>query len=128
MDLRAYFDTHEGLGILSTADGEGIVNSAVYARPHILEDGNIAFIMRDRLSHNNLSSNPHAAYLFREGQSGHNGIRFHLTKMREEHDTPLVQELCRRCRVKGREDALRYLVVFRIDKQMPLIGPGEPAK
>jgi len=125
MDLKAYFEATEGMGVLSTADGEGKVNSAVYARPHILDDDSIAFIMRDRLSHHKLASNPHAAYLFREKGTGYNGVRLHLTKTHEESNTPLVRELCRRCRIDHSSNAVRYLVAFKIEEEMPLIGPGD---
>ena len=113
------------MGVLSTADGEGRVNAAVYARPHVMEDGSMAFIMRDRLSHSNLQSNPHAAYLFREDGPGFKGVRLHLTKTHEESGTPLVKELCRRCRINDKPDAVRYLVVFKTVKELPLIGAGE---
>jgi hypothetical protein len=125
MDLKTYFEANEGMGVLSTADREGKVNSAVYARPHVFEDGTIGFIMRDRLSHANLSINPHAAYLFREKGSGYKGLRLHLTKTHEESGTPLVKELCRRCKIVDYPDAVRFLVVFSIDKQLPLIGSGK---
>jgi len=71
-DLKTYFENTEGIGVLSTADAEGRVDAAVYSRPHSMEDGTLAFIMRDRLTHRNLQSNPHAAYLFIEkgGVSG----------------------------------------------------------
>ena len=64
MNLKMYFDETKGMGVLSTSDGDGHVNAAVYARPHVMEDGKLAFIMQDRLSHHNLQTNPHAAYLF----------------------------------------------------------------
>ena len=70
MSLREYFDTNRGLGVLSTADSDGQVDAAIYARPHFMEDGTMAFVMRDRLSHHNLQSNPHATYLFKEEGSG----------------------------------------------------------
>ncbi len=35
MDLKEYFENNEGFGVLSTADEEGRVDSAVYAKPHI---------------------------------------------------------------------------------------------
>lgn len=125
MKLKAYFDETKGMGVLSTADDQGRVNAAVYARPHFMDDGSPAFIMRDRLSHHNLQSNPHAAYLFREEAPGYRGVRLHLTKTHEESGTPLVKELCRRCRIDDKPDAVRYLVVFKIDKELPLIGAGE---
>ena len=60
MNLKQYFENTKGLGILSTADSSGKVDAAVYARPHFMDDGTLALIMRDRLSHYNLQSNPHA--------------------------------------------------------------------
>jgi hypothetical protein len=66
MKLKKYFNTNKGIGVLSTADSEGKVDAAMYARPHFMDDGTLAFIMRDRLSHDNLQSNPHATYLFKK--------------------------------------------------------------
>ena len=126
MNLKEYFESTKGMGVLSTADDQGQVNAAVYARPHVLEDGNVAFIMRDRLSHHNLQSNPRAAYLFREKGAGYGGLRLHMTKVHEESGTPRVREICRRCRIDDDPNAVRFMVAFKIDKELPLIGPGEP--
>ena len=90
MNLKTYFEETKGLGVLSTADADGRVNAAVYARPYVMEDGSLAFIMRDRLSHHNLESNPHAAFLFREEGPGYKGVRLHLTKTREETGTQIA--------------------------------------
>jgi hypothetical protein len=128
MDLKNYFDKTRGMGVLSTADEQGRVNAAVYARPHVLDDGSLAFIMRDRLSHHNLQSNPRAAYLFREEGAGYKGIRFHLTKIHEESGTERVRELCRRCKIDESPGAVRFLVAFNITGEMPLIGAGESAE
>jgi hypothetical protein len=99
------------------------VDTAVYARPHFLEDGTIAFIMRDRLTHHNLQSNPHANYLFREGTSGYKGKRLFLTKVRESEDDKLIATLRRRQYVHESDEA-KFLVYFRVDKALPLVGPG----
>ena len=125
MDLKTYFEATQGMGVLSTADEHGHVNAAVYARPHVMDNGSLAFIMRDRLSHHNLQTNSHAAFLFREEGPGYKGIRLHLNKIHEEQDTPLVKELCRRCRIADKADAVRHLVVFEIHKELPIIGSGE---
>ena len=66
MDLAQYFDKAKGVGVLGTADPEGKVDLAIYARPHIIDDQTVAFIMRDRLSHANVVANPHVGYLFIE--------------------------------------------------------------
>jgi hypothetical protein len=125
-DLKSYFEEKRGTGVLSTADGAGVVDSAIYSRPHIMEDGTIAFIMNDRLSHANLQSNPHAAYLFRENGEGFNGKRLMLTKVAEEKDTERLFELKRRHYPPAKAHAgPKFLVFFKIDKEMPLIGPEE---
>jgi len=64
MELKDYFENTKGIGILSTSDGDGKVDAAIYARPHFMDDGTIALIMRDRLTHHNLQSNFHACYMF----------------------------------------------------------------
>lgn len=125
MDLKNYFEETRGMGVLSTADDQGVVNAAVYARPHVLGDGSLAFIMRDRLTHHNLQSNPHAAYLFREAGGGYKGLRLNLTKTHEESGTERVRDLCRRCKIDDHPDAARFLVSFTIDRELPLIGAGD---
>jgi hypothetical protein len=122
MDLRHYFENAKGRGILATADAQGKVDAAVYAKPHFMEEGAIAFIMADRLTHHNLQSNPHAAYLFMEGGAGYKGLRLFLTKLREEKDSDLLYSIRRR---KYPEEKPRFLVFFKVNKELPLVGSGE---
>jgi hypothetical protein len=124
MEIKDYFENTKGTGVISTADSQGKVNSAIYSRPHVFDDGTWAFIMRDRLTHHNLASNPHACFLFKEDGPGYNGKRFHLTKLREEENSELVKTLRRR-QYSGDETATRFLVVFQVDTQLPLIGSGD---
>jgi hypothetical protein len=119
--LPDYFRNTTGTGILSTASGEGQVNSALYAKPRFFENDQIAFIMLDRLSHHYLQSNPHAAYLFLEAGEGYRGIRLILKKQAEELNTPRIDELLN---AEGRSyvgDKDRYLVFFTIEKILPLV-------
>ncbi len=127
MDLYEYFENTKGLGVLSTADGDGSVNAAVYSRPHILNNDTAAFIMRDRLTHANLQTNPRAAFLFKEEGQGYAGKRLYLEKQSEETDTPRLQELKRRSLPpeKDMEKGPKFLVIFKITKVLPLIGAGE---
>lgn len=60
MSLSDYFENAQGLGILATADSDGIVDLAIYASPHVVDETTIAFVMQERLSHQNLKSNPKA--------------------------------------------------------------------
>jgi len=123
MNLADYFAGKQGTGILATADGEGRVNAAVFSRPHILNDDRVAFIMPDRLTHHNLQTNPHATYLFLEQGSHWSGKRLYLYKTGEEKDTELLHSL-RRGR-HGKKDIPRYLVFFKLEKELPLLGAGE---
>ena len=124
MNLKQYFENTKGLGILSTADSSGKVDAAVYARPHFMDDGTLALIMRDRLSHYNLQSNPHATYLFKEEGSGYNGKRLFMTKVREEQNSELLESLRRRRSAYGNGEE-RFLVFFELDKELPLVGGGK---
>ena len=124
MELKEYFENTEGRGILATADGDGKVDTAIYARPHFMNDGTIAFIMRDRLSHHNLQSNSHACYMFIEKGPGYKGKRLFLSKVREEQDSELLQSLRRRQYIVEKDES-KFLVFFKIDKELPLVGAGD---
>ena len=124
MKLKEYFETAKGFGILATADDQGRTNAAVYSRPHFMEDGTVAFIMRDRLTHNNLTSNPYATYLFKQDGAGYQGHRLYLKKVREEQDTELLQTLRRR-QYPDKRDEAKFLVFFEVIDELPLIGSGK---
>ena len=125
--LKDYFENTKGMGVMATADKEGKVDAAIYSRPHFLENDSIAFIMRDRLTHHNLLSNPFAAYLFREEGPGYNGKRLHLRKIREEENSELIQSLSHR-EYNNEKPGSRFLVAFQVDKVLPLIGAGDAEK
>jgi hypothetical protein len=126
MEMNDYFESTHGTGVLATADSQGRVDAAIYSRPHIFDDGSVGFVMRERLTHHNLQSNPHAAYLFIEEGTGYGGKRLFLTKIREEKDSELADKLKRRWLTPEEDKAKgpKFLVVFKIDKVLPLIGAG----
>ena len=125
MKLGEYFEKKKGRGVIATSDTDGKVGIAVYARPHFIDEKTVAFIMADRLIHKNLESNPHAAYLFMESGERYVGKRLYLTKVKEEKDSELIDQIRRResCPVdEGYKKGTRFLVYFKIDKVLPLIG------
>ena len=126
MTLSEYFKNTKGIGVLSTADKDGKVNAAIYARPHFMDDGSLAFIMRNRLTHSNILENPHAVFLFKEDGPEYKGKRLYLIKMREEEDTELLHQL-RKKRYETNKDAHdpKFLVFFKLEKELPLIGTGD---
>ena len=122
MNLQEYFEKHTGSGILATADADGNVDLAVYARPHVKDNATVAFIMRDRLSHHNLQSNPHAAYIFLEEGDGYRGKRLYLTRSSEEADPEKIAALRRRNAPDSNTDERKFLVTFRVDRVRPAVG------
>jgi len=124
MSLKTYFENTKGTGVLATSGKDGNVSAAIYSRPHFLEDGSLAFIMRDRLTHDNLLSNPSATYLFIEDSPGYQGKRLFLKKIREEENSELLQKLTRR-KYSGEISEPRFLVFFTLDKELPLVGTGK---
>jgi hypothetical protein len=127
MDLVNYFKNIKGKGVLATADDQGHVDVALYARPHIIDKDTVAFIMPDHLTHQNLQANIHAAYLFIEEGPGYKGIRLFLSKVREEEDSELLRSIRRRAYAteQGGKETSRFLVFFEVTKILSLIGPGK---
>lgn len=124
MQLKEYFENNKGVGVLSTADLQGKVDAAIYARPHVMDDGTVAFIMRDRLTHQNVAQNPYAIYLFIENAVGYKGARLFLKKVKEDDDAELIKKMTRRC-LSPEDDAAKgpkFIVYFKIEKALKLIG------
>ena len=124
MGLQEYFNTANGTGVLSTADGEGKVDAAIYSKPHIMEDGQVAIIMADRLSHLNLQSNPYAAYMFIEGGGGYGGKRLFLKKVGEEENSELLKSLLRR---NPPPHPVDEVIKQGFGIRLPVLGPLETA-
>ncbi|APG28086.1 pyridoxamine 5'-phosphate oxidase [Syntrophotalea acetylenivorans] len=128
MNLKDYFDNTEGTGILATADGQGKVDAAIYARPQVQDDGSISFIMLDRLSHHNLQTNPHAAFLFLEAGGRYQGVRLFLEKLKEDTDPELIAQYSRRCPVPEGDPVKeqKFLVTFRVNRMLKVLGGDSP--
>lgn len=90
---------------------------AVYAKPYVMEDGVLTFIMAVRLSHGTLQTNPHAAYLFKAEGSGYEGIRLHLIKTSEVKNSEKIESLRRGCPADAsyQTDKDCHLVSFKVD-------------
>ena len=125
MNLSEYFENATGHGVLATADSTGKVDVAVYSRPHFIDEETIAYIMTDRLTHGNLQANPRAAYIFMESGEQLKGKRLYLTKIKEETNPEEIDKIRWRKTYIIPEDqktGKRFLVFFKIDKVLPLIG------
>lgn len=123
-DLAAYFEKTDGLGVFATCDPDRGVDVAVYSKPVVIDDQTVALVMKQRISHQNLRSNLHAAYLFHEKGDGHKGLRLYLTKLREEKNQSLIEALHKKqpCMYPAEDDSEKFLVFFRVEQVRPLIG------
>lgn len=128
MQLKDYFAQVNGIGVLSTADGNGKVDAAIYARPQVMADGTLAFIMRERLTHHNLQENPYAVYLFIETGGDYQGLRLFLKKIKEDTNPELLKALTRRCLSPAEDQARgpKFIVYFAIEAKLALIGSDSP--
>ena len=127
MNLKKYFTEHAGTGVLATADRNGIVNTAIYARPHVFDDSTLGFIMRGRLSRKNLLENGHAGYLFLENGESYKGMRLRLKLISESNDHELLS-IVSQSRGDDRDNPTkeqRFLVTFSLEKCFSLIGAEE---
>jgi hypothetical protein len=127
MTLSEYFQNTQGRCVLATADAKGMVDLAIYSRPHVIDEETVAFIMLDRLSHVNLQSNPHAAFLFMEAGEKYVGKRLMLTRIKEDEDQEVIERFRKKKSYYLPDDdkKKRFLVYFHIDKVLPLIGDHE---
>lgn len=127
MTLHDYFTSTQGIGILSTADRQGNVTSAIYARPAVMADGTLVFLMRERLSFRNICANPHATYMFIESGNGYQGTRLYLQKVAEVDDQQLVRQMTRKSLTpeQDQEKGPKHLIRFSVEKSLALIGAQE---
>jgi hypothetical protein len=127
IDWKKYFKRANGAGYLATSNKDGEVDVAVYAWPHIMPDGTIAFGMADRLTHLNLLENPHGVYACRE--KGYKGIRLFLERVREETEGPVLeqfrQEADEMSAYPEASDEMKFVEYFRVTKALPLVQAQE---
>ena len=127
MTLKEYFNNTMGTGVLATADSEGRTDAAIYSRPHIMDDGSLAFIMRERLSLNNLRSNRYATFLFMEHEAHLRGLRLFMEKTGEDTNEELISRMTRR-NLSPEEDKAagpKHIVYFNLEKILSLVGGNE---
>ena len=127
MNIQEYFKTKQGKGFLATASQDGKVDIAVYSRPHVMDDGSIAFIMRERLTYANMLENDFATFAFMDDGGGYNGIRLFLKKIGEDANEELIAGMTRR-HLSAEEDEAKgpkHIVYFKVDKILTLVGGNE---
>ena len=65
-ELREAFNKRPRIGALSTSDGKGNVNVAVFGSPQMIDDNTIVMGIGNNRSYRNLQENPKAAFIIME--------------------------------------------------------------
>ncbi len=113
-----------GKGVIATASKGCVVNTAVYARPHIIDEETLAWGMTDSRSYGNLKENPHASYLYLAPVSGFSGWRLTLELTRIEDSGALLEQIRESTKeIVGPEAAaqVKHVGYFRVTEIRPLI-------
>ena len=123
MQLQELF-TQPGIGVMATADAAGKVNTAVYARPHVIDETTLVWGMTDKRTYRNLTGNPHAAYLFKTSSPAFSGVRLGLELIRTEEEGDLLATIKAHTAEivgPGAGAAVTHAVWFRVVEVRPLI-------
>ena len=113
-----------GKGVIATAGAAGVVNTAIYARPHIIDDETLAWGMTDGRSYANLRENPHASYLYMAPVKGYSGWRLNLELTRIEESGDLLERIRLSTKeIVGPEAAamVKHVGYFRVTEIRPLV-------
>jgi hypothetical protein len=116
--------TNPGLGVMSTSSSDGKVNSAVYARPHIIDETTLVWGMTDKRTYQNLTRNRHAAFLFKTSSPGFSGVRLALELIKTEESGDLLETIKANTDVvvgPGAGAAVTHAVWFRVTEVRDLI-------
>ncbi|HET6515409.1 MAG TPA: pyridoxamine 5'-phosphate oxidase family protein [Thermodesulfovibrionales bacterium] len=113
-----------GRGVIATSDSKGVVNTAIYAQPHIIDNETLAWGMTEGRSFHNISENPYAAYLYMNPGAGFSGVRIGL-KRKEIEKTGDMLDLVRKNTAEKvspeAASAVKYVVYFTVTEVRPLI-------
>jgi hypothetical protein len=113
-----------GKGVIATSGGGGVVNIAIYARPHIIDDETLAWGMTDGRSYSNLKENPHASYLYMAPVAGFSGWRLTLELKAIEDSGELLETIRKSTKeIVGPESGVlvKHVGYFKVTEVRPLI-------
>lgn len=113
-----------GRGVIATADAAGVVNTAVYAVPHVIDEDSLAWGMTQGRTHNNLLINPNASYLYLAPSRGGSGWRLTL-QLKEIRDQGELLNQIRQHTASivspQAGEAVRYVAYFKVSEIRPLV-------
>ena len=113
-----------GMVYIGTADANGVVNMAVFATPHVIDEETLAWGFTEGRSLANLKQNPHASYLYMAPSRGYSGWRLALTLKVATGEGELLAKIKEGAsQVAGTQagTAVKQVVYFKVDEVRPLM-------
>ena len=92
MNLNELFQK-QGLGVMATTSKDGAVNTAVYTRPHVIDEQTLVWGMTNGRTYRNITENPQASFLFRSSDPGFSGVRLALELVKTEESGPMLAKI-----------------------------------
>ena len=112
-----------GRGVIGTASKAGVVNMAVYAVPHVVDNETVAWWMTDGRTWNNVRENPNASYTYFAPGEGFRGARLTLTLSRTEESGAMLAKIRGRTAASspGNPQAVKHVAYFNVVETRPLV-------
>ena len=112
-----------GRGVIGTASKAGVVNMAVYAVPHIVDNETVAWGMTDGRTWDNVRENPNASYTYFAPGEGFRGARLTLTRSRTEDSGEMLAKIRERTGASspGNPEAVKHVAYFKVVETRPLV-------
>lgn len=92
MNLTDLFQ-QQGLGVMATASKDGAVNTAVYARPHVIDEQTMVWGMTNGRTYRNITETPQASFLFKASTPGFSGVRLALELVKTEESGSMLSKI-----------------------------------
>jgi len=113
-----------GTGVIATASAKGVINTAIYSAPHVIDEETVAWGMTDGRTFTNVRENHRAAFLYRNPGEGYNGARLTLELKDIEESGEMLEKIkTRTAKIVGTQAAafVRHVVYFKVIEMRPLI-------
>ena len=122
MNLRDVL-TPGGRGVIGTSSKTGVVNMAVYAVPHVVDNETVAWGMTDGRTWDNVRENPNASYTYFAPGEGFRGARLTLTLSHTEDSGTMLAKIRERTAASspGNPQAVKHVAYFKVVETRPLV-------
>jgi DNA polymerase-3 subunit alpha len=113
--------TTNTVGVLSTADSSGKVDAAIYSTPHVMDDVTVAFIMRERLTHEKAALGFHlSGHLFEQSEAEvRQFCRTRIADLADSREPQLLAGIAGELRVVNGQRG--RVMIFKLDDRSEVI-------